>query len=143
MPEFRYVARNAAGLLLDGTVSSEDRASAIRQVERQGATPIKIEMVGGAAAPTPAAAPTKKADAASATADVPVTRLGHTQQHLFTEQLAHLLGAGMTLDEALGVLVRRLKHPQLQSLSRGLHKALVEGRSLSQALRDYPRIFSP
>jgi type II secretory pathway component PulF len=49
----------------------------------------------------------------------------------------------MTLDEALSVLVRRLKQPQLQSLSKGLHQKLVEGRSLSQALRDYPRIFSP
>src|SRR5688572_1548984 len=124
MPDFRYVARNASGLLLDGTVSSEDRASAIRQVERQGAIPIKIEMVGGSAAPPPAAAPAKRVGAANTTADAPVTRLGHTQQHLFTEQLAHLLGAGMTLDEALAVLVRRLKHPQLRSLSKALHKAL-------------------
>jgi type II secretory pathway component PulF len=49
----------------------------------------------------------------------------------------------MTLDEALGVLEKRLKHPKLNSLSQGLHQALVDGRSLSQALRDYPRIFSP
>ncbi len=49
----------------------------------------------------------------------------------------------MTLDEALGVLEKRLKHPKLNSLSKGLHQALVDGRSLSQALRDYPRIFSP
>jgi type II secretory pathway component PulF len=72
-----------------------------------------------------------------------VETLSHAHRHLFTEQLAHLLSAGMTLDEALGVLVRRLKHPRLQGLSRGLHRALVDGRSLSQALRDYPRIFSP
>jgi type II secretory pathway component PulF len=142
MPEFRFTARNAAGLLLDGTVSSEDRASAIRQVERQGAIPISIESIGAGSTSAVATTPAKKTDPAKVS-EAPVTRLGHAHQHLFTEQLAHLLGAGMTLDEALGVLVRRLKHPQLQSLSKGLHRALVEGQSLSQALRDYPRIFSP
>ena len=49
----------------------------------------------------------------------------------------------MTLDEALGILEKRLKQPKLHGLSQGLHRALVDGRSLSQALRDYPRIFSP
>ena len=70
-------------------------------------------------------------------------KLSYSQQYLFSEQLAHLLGAGMTLDESLGVLVKRLKHPKLQSLSKSLHQSLVDGRSLSQAMRDFPRIFSP
>lgn len=142
MPEFRFVARNAAGLLLDGTVLSQDRAAAIRQVERQGAIPISLVPVVESAAPaTPK--PSANSPAAGPVGEVAVTTLRHSHQHLFTEQLAHLLSAGMTLDESLGVLVRRLKHPQLQSLSKALHRALIEGRSLSQALRDYPRIFSP
>ena len=70
-------------------------------------------------------------------------KLSHSQQYLFSEQLAHLLGAGMTLDESLGVLVKRLKHPKLQALSKSLHQSLVDGRSLSQAMRDFPKIFSP
>lgn len=70
-------------------------------------------------------------------------RLSHSQQYLFSEQLAHLLGAGMTLDESLGILVKRLKQPRLRSLAKSLHQSLVDGRSLSQALRDFPRIFSP
>ncbi len=142
MPDFRFVARSSSGELLDGTVAAQDRATAIVQVERQGAVPISIEPVGAGAAPAktgkrPANEPASEAEAG------PVESLSHAHRHLFTEQLAHLLSAGMTLDEALGVLVRRLKQPRLQSLSRGLHRALVDGRSLSQALRDYPRIFSP
>ena len=70
-------------------------------------------------------------------------KLSYSQQYLFSEQLAHLLGAGMTLDESLGVLVKRLKHPKLQALSKSLHQSLVDGRSLSQAMRDFPKIFSP
>jgi type II secretory pathway component PulF len=141
MPDFRFVARNSSGELRDGTVAAQDRAAAILQVERQGVVPISIEPV--AAAPAVAAKPGRKPEAPTATDVGPVETLSHAHRHLFTEQLAHLLSAGMTLDEALGVLVRRLKHPRLQGLSRGLHRALVDGRSLSQALRDYPRIFSP
>jgi len=70
-------------------------------------------------------------------------KLSHSQQYLFSEQLAHLLSAGMTLDESLGVLVKRLKHPKLQAISRSLHQSLVDGRSLSQAMKDFPRVFSP
>jgi general secretion pathway protein F len=83
-----------------------------------------------------------KAGAASAAPAVKVTTLSHSQQYLFCEQLAHLLSAGMTLDESLGILVKRLKQPKLQALSRSLHQSLIDGRSLSQAMKDFPKIFS-
>src|SRR5690606_1652685 len=154
MPQFRYVARNSEGKLVDGVVTCNDRAAAIRQVEQQRFVPIKIESVAAANGRTTGPAATKtappkaparaSADAAKAPVNAgPVETMSHAQQYLFTEQLSHLLGSGMTLDEALNILVRRMKHPRLQGLSQGLHRALVDGRSLSQALRDYPKIFSP
>ena len=38
---------------------------------------------------------------------------------------------------------KRLQQPRLQQLTRSLHQALVEGRSFSQALREFPRVFPP
>jgi type II secretory pathway component PulF len=155
MLQFRYVARDASGKLVDGTLTCNDRAAAIHQVEQLRYTPIKIEPIGGGATggtgkgsnPSPAKASPAKSDSGRqgppSVSAGSVQTLSHGHQYLFTEQLAHLLTAGMTLDEALGVLEKRLKHPKLNSLSQGLHQALVDGRSLSQALRDYPRIFSP
>lgn len=161
MPQFRYVARNTEGKLVDGVITCNDRSAAIRQVEQQRCVPIKIESIveGGtngseaakksAPAKSAAKAGAPTASAKSGNAPVapveagPVVSMTYNQQYLFTEQLAHLLTSGMTLDEALGILERRMKHPRLQGLSRGLHQALIDGRSLSQALRDYPRIFSP
>jgi type II secretory pathway component PulF len=143
MPQFRYVARNSEGKLLDGVVTCNDRAAAIRQVEQQQCVPIRIESVaapadGNGTAEAPNKPPAEKPGSAP-----PVEVMSHAQQYLFTEQLANLVGAGITLDEALGILVRRMKQPRLHGVSQGLHQALVDGRSLSQALRDYPRIFSP
>ena len=90
-----------------------------------------------------ASSSTKGATASSAATAMPtVTKISHAQQHLFCEQLAHLLSAGMTLDESLGVMVKRMKQPKLKSLSQSLHQSLVDGRSLSQAMKDFPKIFN-
>jgi type II secretory pathway component PulF len=148
MPEFRYVARNCEGKLIEGVLTCPDRAAAIHHVERERAVPIRIEPVQATnpAPPTesrPPAQPSRASEpAAEMLAPVKTDRIGHNQLYLFTEQLAHLLTAGMTLDEGLGIMVRRLKHPRLGGLSKALHQSLVEGRSLSQAMREYPLIFS-
>ena len=136
MPQFRFVARTPQGALVEGLLDCKDRAAAIREVEKTKGFPVRIQ---AAAEET-----TKSATSTPSTpATVSVHSMSYGQQHLFTEQLALLLNAGMTLDEALNILVRRMKHPKLHGLAKGLHLALVEGRSLSQALRDYPKIFSP
>lgn len=145
MPQFKFVARSTKGGLVDGVLESPDRASALREVEKTRGFPIRVEPLGAAGAGN-AVGDAKTGPApsgASLAAAQAVQVMSYGQQHLFTEQLALLLGAGMTLDEALSILVRRMKHPRLHGLAKGLHQALVEGRSLSQALRDYPKIFSP
>ena len=166
MADFSYVARKTNGGLMQGTISANDRAGAIRQIELLKCVPIKIEVetaAGKSAKKAPAAAKSSappKSDAASKPGSSKTAKtvkssegaapppadarlsLSMTQFFLFTEQLAHLLAAGMTLDEALGILVRRLQQPKLQSLSKALHRGLVDGRSLSQAMRDFPKVFS-
>ena len=161
MPTFNYRARDAQGQLVQGTVDANDRTGAIQLIEQKRCVPIKIEAAGGAvngAAPRTDAAPrpTPGGTLAVATASkvVPATppmghapaggeRLSHAQRLFFTEQLAYLLSVGMTLDEALNILLKRLKQPALQRLTKALHQSLIDGRSFSQALREFPRVFSP
>ena len=136
MPQFSYRARNAQGGLVEGVLDCPDRSVAIRQIEQQHCIPIRIEALGaesknGARQATPAQAAGQN------------LKIAHGQLLIFTEQLAHLLQAGMTLDEGLSILVKRLKQPRVQQMTRALHQALVDGRSFSQALREFPRIFPP
>lgn len=148
MPQFAYRARNMQGGLVEGTLDCPDRAVAIRQIELLRYTPIRIEAVAAAPqvvkadGPGATAPPTSAAAAAVATGTADARlKIPHTQLLIFTEQLAHLLQAGMTLDEGLSVLQKRLKHKRVQQMTQALHQALVDGRSFSQALRDFPRIF--
>jgi type II secretory pathway component PulF len=137
MPQFSYRARNRQGGLVEGTLDCPDRGVAIRQIEQLHYIPIRVDAVGTqpqVVKGTPAAATTPAAPTQN-------LKIPHTQLLIFTEQLGHLLHAGMTLDEGLAVLQKRLKHPRVQQLTAYLHQALVDGRSFSQALRDFPRVF--
>lgn len=137
MPQFSYRARDPQGALVEGTLNCPDRSVAIRQVEQMHYIPIRIEAVGAEPQVVTGAAPT----AAAPPAATQRLKISHPQLLIFTEQLAHLLQAGMTLDEGLAILKKRLKQPRLQQMTAALHQALVDGRSFSQALRDFPRIF--
>src|SRR4029434_75720 len=136
MPQFAYRARDAQGSLVEGVLDCPDRAVAIRQIELQKCTPVRIELVG----PEPKTAQREGSAPASPTRNL---KIPHGQLLVFTEQLAHLLQAGMTLDEGLSVLEKRLKQPRVQQMTHTLHQALIDGRSFSQALSDMPRIFPP
>ena len=137
MPQFAYRARNAQGGLVEGVLNCVDRSVAIRQIEQQNCIPIRIDAVAGAE-PQVVEGATAASQPATQSLKIP-----HGQLLVFTEQLGHLLQAGMTLDEGLSILEKRLKHPRVQQMTRALHQALVDGRSFSQALREFPKIFPP
>ena len=141
MPQFAYRARDAQGALVEGVLDCADRSIAIRQIEQKRYIPIKIEVVN--ARPDTADKALKPKPVAQTLAPIQGLKIPHGQLLIFTEQLAHLLHAGMTLDEALSILEKRLKQPRVQRMTRTLHQALVDGRSFSQALREMPRIFPP
>jgi general secretion pathway protein F len=150
MPQFSYRARNAQGGLVEGVLDCPDRAVAIRQIEQLHYMPVRIELVGGVPAPAgkstrdsaiPRITPRQASEVAEASTQK--LKIPHNQLLIFTEQLGHLLKAGMTLDEGLSVLEKRLKQPKMQLMTHALHQALVDGRSFSQALRDFPRVFPP
>jgi type II secretory pathway component PulF len=113
-----------------------DRAVAIRQIELQRCIPIRIDLVG-------AEPQISRRDVLAAAPATQSLKIPYGQLLVFTEQLAHLLQAGMTLDEGLSILEKRLKQPRVQQMTHALHQALIDGRSFSQSLSEFPRIFPP
>jgi len=136
VPEFAYRARNAQGNLVEGVLDCPDRAVAIRQIELQQCIPIRIDLVG-------AEPKISRRDVLAAAPAGQSLKIPYGQLLVFTEQLAHLLQAGMTLDEGLSILEKRLKQPRVQQMTHALHQALIDGRSFSQSLSEFPRIFPP
>src|ERR1043165_9550429 len=121
MPQFAYRARDAQGSLVEGVLDCPDRAIAIRQIELQKCIPVRIELVGGDAKTA------QRVAAAASTAPTQNLKIPHGQLLVFTEQLAHLLQAGMTLDEGLSVLQKRLKQPRGPEMTHSLQTGLGDG----------------
>jgi len=140
MPQFSYRARNSQGKLVEGVLDCADRAVAIQQIELQRCIPVRIELLGAEPKGPKVARPPAGGALETPTQNL---KIPHAQLLIFTEQLAHLLKAGMTLDEALSILEKRLKQPRVQQMTHSLHQSLVDGRSFSQALSEMPRIFQP
>jgi len=136
VPQFAYRARNAQGNLVEGVLDCPDRAVAIRQIELQQCIPIRIDLVG-------AEPKISRRDVLAVAPARQSLKIPYGQLLVFTEQLAHLLQAGMTLDEGLSILEKRLKQPRVQQMTHALHQALIDGRSFSQSLSEFPRIFPP
>ena len=136
MPQFAYRARNAQGNLVEGVLDCPDRAVAIRQIELQKCIPIRIDLVG-------AEPKISRRDVLAVAPARQSLKIPYGQLLVFTEQLAHLLQAGMTLDEGLSILEKRLKQTRVQQMTHALHQALIDGRSFSQSLSEFPRIFPP
>jgi type II secretory pathway component PulF len=132
MPAFSYTARKLDGSRVSGMLEARDRGAAILRIEQETGVPIQVSETKAAVS----------ADVRSSTAGAGM-RLSLPQLFLFTEQLAHLLSAEMTLDVALGILENRLESAKLKVLVGSLHRGLVDGRSLSQTMRDFPKVFSP
>ena len=140
MPQFSYRARNAQGELVEGVLDCADRAVAIQQIELQRCIPVRIELLGAEPKGPKVVRPPAGGRLEASTQNL---KIPHGQLLIFTEQLAHLLKAGMTLDEALSILEKRIKQPRVQQMTHSLHQSLVDGRSFSQALSEMPRIFQP
>ncbi|XHR29311.1 MAG: type II secretion system F family protein [Chthoniobacteraceae bacterium] len=135
MAAFTYTARKLDGSRVSGTIEARDRGTAIARIEQETGVPIQV-------AETKISASAAASDARNPAGHAGL-RLPLPQLFLFTEQLAHLLSAEMTLDTALGILKNRLEAARLKTLVSALHQGLVDGRSLSQTMRDFPRVFSP
>ena len=60
----------------------------------------------------------------------------------FTEQLALLIETGMPLMQSLGLLAEQTENGAMRSVVRNLEDGVANGKSLSAAMADHPKVFS-
>jgi type II secretory pathway component PulF len=69
-------------------------------------------------------------------------RIGPKDLYAFSRQMASLLKAGVTLLKALHILNGQIRHPAFKQVISNVASGIQDGRSFSDCLQDYPRIFS-
>lgn len=128
MAIFHYKALAADGRTRLGTLTVEDDRAAARELRKQGLTPIFIgaEKPGGFSLSIPGFG--RKAKSAD---------LLH-----FTEEIATLLNAGVTLDRSLEITAELTERPQFKAVVQNLQKTLRGGKSFADTLAAEPTVFS-
>lgn len=129
MPGFAYTAREPGGPTVRGTVEAATRREALRLVSARGLRPLSVEE-----------ADERKPAATPADAPRPAAWTSHHRLP-FIQALSRLVDGGLSASEAVRLLALRLKDPPLRALAATLWQQLSQGRTLSHAIADLPRVF--
>ncbi|EQD80495.1 type II secretion system protein, partial [mine drainage metagenome] len=119
MPSFRYEALNADGVVMNGILNADDERAAMRALERNGLTPLKVAEH----------AATRGALAAWRQRKPTVPELSVPLYELCT-----MLKAGVPLVDAVAAQGQSSHHPQVTAAFAGMAQALRRGRSFADAL---------
>jgi type II secretory pathway component PulF len=127
MSTFFYRALAPDGKIRTGTLAGEDDRAAVRELRRQGLTPVFV----GASKPSGFS--------------LRLPRFGGKRLKdllHFTQEVATLLNAGVPLDRALSITSELTDSKEFQSIVGEVLRSLRSGKSLAESLEAHPQYFS-
>lgn len=123
--EYAYQAIDKDGQRQKGKLEANDQKEVIEYLRQKGYTPLGVKSLE------------KKASIFQY-----FSRIKEGDIVLFTRQLASMITTGLTVIESLNILKQQDNKPQMQKIIDELIANLSEGTSLSDALKNYPSVFS-
>lgn len=139
MIRFLYKAVSREGQPARGVIEAVDRKSAISLLAQRGQYALEMEETTAAAdesVPAGAAAPARGPMFVSG-------RISSREVLLITEQLTTALRAGLPVLQALQIVCQQQNKPAIRTMLEDLAQAVRSGRSLSEAMTEYPKVFPP
>ncbi|MDP3741450.1 MAG: type II secretion system F family protein [bacterium] len=130
MAEFSFTARNRDGQIISDVIEAGSRDSAGQMLRNQGLLPTSISQKGG-----------RSFQIGSIRA-----LIGHVsllEKLTFIKNLAVTLKAGLPVSRALQVLTKQMPNPYFRGAIGDITHDVESGKSLSESMEKYPRIFSP
>lgn len=130
MAQFQYRAVTPEGEQRSGALEAGDQSLAVQQLQRLGLIPISVEEGG--------------ATGVQNMLQLKLTLGGssHRQVQQFTQDLATLMRAGVSLDRALEIMRRVAGDRESQSLLGRIQEGVRKGQSLSAVLKEQGGDFS-
>jgi len=121
--QFTYKTTDYNGKIEYGQAEADSREQLIAILKSRGKIPLEIK------------SETKMHSS------VRISRFSKKERLNFTQQLAGLLNAGISLEKALGILNRIILRGELANIIQQLQRLLQEGHSFTAALEKHPRHF--
>ena len=134
MQKFLYKARDRGRRMVEGSLAAETEQAALARLGEMGYFPLSIAREEPGAQAQPQAPPHSFGL---------LTTIRRRDVTLVTRQLADLLESGLTLMRALDVLREQTERPRVREVLADVSSRVRDGRSFSESLAIYPRVFSP
>jgi len=132
MQKFLYKAKDGRKQVMEGILEAETERGALSKLSQMGYFPLSIQKEE--------AGPQRQASSRSFSIFTGIRRRDIT---FFTRQLSDLLEAGLTLMRALNVIQDQTENPRLQEILGDIVSHVRDGKSFSDALAVYPKVFPP
>lgn len=129
MAAFDYIAADAVGRTVSGSVTAADEAAARKALAKRQLAPLQLS-------------PGRSGAVAAASKAGKAGRLSPKALALTTRQLATLISVS-PLEEALRNLMLQADRPNLRRVLEGVHAGVIEGRRLSDAMGQQGAAFPP
>jgi len=127
MPTFLYKAKKQNAETVFGQVTAETRDEAVEKINRLGLVAITIE------------------DASQSCRKKGILRSGRVASRdvfLFSRQIVSLLKAGVSILRALELIAAQMRPTYFRQVVQNIRSGVQGGKSLSDAIAEYPQIFS-
>lgn len=128
MAAFDYIAADAAGRTVSGSVTAADEAAARKALAKRQLAPLQLSP--------------GRSGAVAASTSGRGGRLSSKALALTTRQLATLISVS-PLEEALRNLMLQADRPNVRRVLEGVHAGVIEGRRLSDAMGQQGAAFPP
>ena len=141
MMRFRYKAIQADGIDSDGFIDADDRRDALKRLDVQGLFPSLLEVDQESASSIKQVEPSSQGNATSSS-----FRFGsgikRKEVTAFTQEMAALLEAGITIPQALAAMKEEIDNPALKAVVQSLWESVHKGIALSTAMEVHQKQFS-
>lgn len=127
MAKFIYQAKRGPREKVSGVLEARSQPQAIAMIEEDGLFPISIEEL--------------KSDSAALAALGP-RHIRLEDLTVFTRQFSNLIESGLTITQALNVLIQQTANHSLKNIVGKIQEQIKDGATLSDALSLYPKQFS-
>src|SRR3989344_1330472 len=130
MPKFNFKALKPSGETYEASRESSDKFSLYREVKNEGDTVVDVSE-----------AKTGR-NILISTALAVFGRVTTHEKVVFAKNLGAMLGAGLSLSRALSIIERQTKNKGLKKITASLSESVSQGKTLSEAMKDHPQVFS-
>jgi general secretion pathway protein F/type IV pilus assembly protein PilC len=127
MPQFDYIAVTDAGQRVNGSLEADTKAAVLRLLADMSLLPLSVSGAKGGA---PAG-------------EKPKYRVKSRDLGMMYGQLGDLIGSGVPMMRSLDSLIKSTVSRHLVAVLREVRKLVADGKTLTEALREFPEVFPP